>query len=118
MIQGGYKVSRTLMSRQQLMVSFPKLNVIIDYQKIDKLQAPTEKQILLNLNIQGNLSIANDETDGKIVCLGELSRSRIGSRPGQYPRPDGSLALEDHRRLERGSTPEFSSPARQSASQP
>ena len=47
-----------------------------------------------------------------------VSRLRIGPRPGQYPGPDGSLALEAHRRLERGSTPEFSSPARQSTSQP
>ena len=55
---------------------------------------------------------------GSTLREGVLSRSRIGPRPGQYPGPDGSLALEDHRRLERGSTPEFSSPARRSASQP
>ena len=84
MIQGGYKVSRTLMSWQQLTVSFLKLDVIIDYQKIDKLQAPTEKQILSNLNIQGNLSIANDETDGKIVRLGEYLKQGMEIQKKQY----------------------------------
>ena len=38
-----------------------------------------------------------------------VSRSRTGPRTGQHPGPDGSLALEDHHRLERGSTPGFSS---------
>ena len=44
---------------------------------------------------------------GSMLREGVLSRSWTGPRAGQHPGPDGSLALEDHRQLERGSVREL-----------
>ena len=66
--------------------------------------------LLITLTLPTKLPLLNEhfQAQGKVrypFHKNQLSRSRTGPRTGQHPGPDGSLALEDHRRLERGSTP-------------